>query len=95
MSVALKNTVRLALFTLLVAGLSGCGTENPMGPAALAVSPTIETSSAIAPIDELPAPGEGAETPTLIENPGGSTTIGSKTLWNERPGRRVGKGRNK
>ncbi len=95
MSVALKNTVRVTMLTLLVAGLSGCGTENPMGPAALAVSPPLETSVAVMPIEELPAPDDGVLPPTLISNPGGSTAIGSKSLWSERPGRRVGRGRDK
>ncbi len=94
MSVALKNTVRITMLTLLVAGLSGCGTENPMGPAALAVSPTLETSAMVMPIDVPMPPDDGVQPPTLIANPGGSTTIGSKTLWSERPGRRVGRGRN-
>jgi hypothetical protein len=94
MSVALKNTVRATMLTLLVAGLSGCGAENPMGPAALAVSPKLETSVAVMPIDEPDAPVDGVAAPTLIPNPGGSATIGSKTLWSERPGRRVGRGRN-
>jgi len=94
MSVALKNVARLSVLTLVVAGLSGCGTENPMGPSALAVAPTVQTSAAMMPVEELPAPGDGAETPTLIENTGGSTVSG-KTLWSERPGRRLGKGRTK
>ena len=95
MSVALKNTVRVTMLTLLVAGLSGCGAENPMGPAALAVSPTLETSASMAPIEELPAPGEGVETPTVISDLGGGTTYGGKILWSDRPGRRLGHGRNK
>jgi len=94
MSVALKNCVRLSVLTLIVASLSGCGAENPMGPSALAVSPTVEMSSAMMPVEELPAPGEGTETITPIENPTGST-ISGKTLWSERPGRRLGYGRNK
>jgi len=93
MSVALKRCVRLSVLTLLVAGLSGCGAENPMGPSALAVSPTVETSVATTPIDELPPPGNGNETATLFDNPGGST-ISGKTAWSERPGRRLGRGRN-
>jgi hypothetical protein len=95
MSVALKNVARLSVLTLIVAGLSGCGTENPMGPSSLAIAPTVETSASVMPVEELPAPGDGNETITVIDNPGGSTTIGSKTLWSERPGRRVGKGREK
>ena len=94
MSVALKNVVRLSVLTLLVAGLSGCGAENPMGPTALAVSPTLETSVATTPIDQLPTPGEGTETITVLEIPGGTTIVG-KTLWSDRPGRRLGHGRNK
>ncbi len=95
MSVALKNTVRLSVLALAVAGFSGCGAENPMGPTAAAVAPAYEMSASVAPIDEVPAPGSPSVTPGLIENPGGSTTIGSKKLWSERPGRRVGRGRNK
>jgi len=96
MSVALKNTVRLSVLALVVAGFTGCGAENPMGPTASAVAPAFETSASVAPMDEVPMnPGSPDTTPTLIENPGGSTTIGSKTLWSERPGRRVGRGRNK
>ncbi len=94
MSVALKNVARLSALTLLVAGLSGCGAESPTGPSLVTTS-TVETSVSVMPIEALPAPGEGVATPTLIENPGGSTLIGSKTLWSERPGRRVGKGRDK
>lgn len=94
MSAALKNTVRVTMLTLLVAGLSGCGAENPMGPTALSVSPALETSAAIMPVEELPTPGDATESATLIDNPGGSTT-GGKTLWSERPGRRVGRGRDR
>jgi hypothetical protein len=94
MSVALKNCIRLSVLTLVVAGLSGCGAENPMGPSALAVSPTLETSAVMMPVEELPAPGDGNETITPLESPSGST-ISGKTLWTERPGRRLGHGRNK
>jgi hypothetical protein len=94
MSVALKNCVRLSVLALVVAGLSGCGAENPMGPSALAVAPTLETSSAMMPVEELPGPGNGTETITPLESPTGST-ISGKTLWTERPGRRLGYGRNK
>ena len=95
MSVALKNTVRLSVLALVVAGFSGCGAENPMGPTASAVAPAFETSASVAPMDEVPTPGAPDTTPGLISNPGGSTSIGSKTLWSERPGRRVGRGRDK
>jgi len=95
MSVALKNSVRVSVLALVVAGFSGCGADNTMGPSASAVAPAFETSTAVMPVEEVPTPGDADETPTLIENPGGSTTIGSKTLWSDRPGRRVGRGRDK
>ena len=94
MSVALKNTVRVAVLSLFVAGLTGCGSTNPMGPEALAVSPTtMETSASVAPMEELPMPGEGNETITVIEPVGGGSTISGKVSWQDRPGRRVGRGR--
>ena len=95
MSVALKNVARLSVLTLVVAGLSGCGAENPMGPSSLAVAPTVETSAAMMPVEELPAPGDGAETVTVIDNISGGGTVSGKTVWSERPGRRLGKGRDK
>ena len=95
MSVSLKNTVRFSVLALAVAGFSGCGADNTMGPTASAVAPAFETSASVMPVEEMPSPSTPGETPTLIENPGGSTSTGSKTLWSERPGRRVGRGRDK
>jgi hypothetical protein len=55
MSAALKHTVRVATLGLLVAGLTGCSTENPMAPSMVA-TPTAETAVIAVPITPEPIP---------------------------------------
>lgn len=57
MSVALKHTVRVAALVVLVAGLSGCGSENPMSPSMVA-TPVTETAVAVMPIEQDPGMSE-------------------------------------
>ena len=64
MSASLKNTLTVAALGLLVAGLSGCGTENPMSPS-LVVAPTVATTVAAMPIEQDPTP-PGAVIATII-----------------------------
>jgi len=96
MSASLKNVARLSVLALAVAGFTGCGSENPMGPTSLATTAptTMETQQSFAPVDEEVRPGDGVETPTVIPNTGGTSGSG-KTLWVDRPGRRHGWGRDR
>jgi len=57
---ALKTTSRFAVLGLLVAGLSGCGTQNPMGPNTtnMAATPAMSTEVFSSPIVEDPASTE-------------------------------------
>jgi hypothetical protein len=69
MKYALKTTSRFAVLGLLVAGLSGCGTRNPMGPdpSDMAQVPaTAEAQTLTAPVAEDPS---GDETGTWTAEP--------------------------
>ena len=66
---ALKTTSRFAVLGLLVAGLSGCGTQNPMGPSMTdtAATPALSTEVSSTPIVEDPTstePGTRIADPT-------------------------------
>lgn len=88
MSVALKNTVRVAALGLLIAGLSGCGTQNPVGPS-MVVAPTVETATAMMPIEQDPLPPADVNATVIpFQDRAGSTD--RKKPKKDNPGRHQG-----
>lgn len=90
MSVALKHTVRIAALGLLVAGLSGCGTENPVGPS-MVVAPTVETAAASMSIEaDPPAPDGTVGTVIPFQDRAGSVDRHNKKPKKDNPGQHRG-----
>lgn len=91
---ALKTTSRFAVLGLLVAGLSGCGTQNPMAPTTTdtAATPAMSTSAAAAPMFEEP----GTSDPTWVAAPAPDAPSapaprkGKKPKREDHPGRGAG-----
>ena len=88
MSAALKNTVRVAALGLLVAGLSGCGTQNPVGPS-MVVAPTVETATAMMPIEQDPPPSADVNV-TIIPFQDRAGNTDRKKAKKDNPGRHQG-----
>jgi hypothetical protein len=90
---ALKTTSRFAVLGLLVAGLSGCGTQNPMAPTTTdtAATPAMSTQAASAPMFEDPGSSDPgvwvAETPDVP-----APRKAKKPKRSDHPGRGVGVG---
>jgi len=89
---ALKTTSRFAVLGLLVAGLSGCGTQNPMAPTTTdtAATPAMSTSASSAPMFEDP----GSSDPTWVsETPAAPAPKKAKKPKRQgHPGRGAGTG---
>jgi hypothetical protein len=90
---ALMTTSRFAVLGLLVAGLSGCGTQNPMSPVTsdMAATPALSTEASSAPLFEDPGSGEGG---SWVSDPAPTTSPtprkGKKPKREDHPGRGVG-----
>ena len=90
---ALMTTSRFAVLGLLVAGLSGCGTQNPMSPVTtdMAATPTVSTDGSSTPFMEEP---ENTETGTWISDPSQDPQTrerkAKKPKREDHPGRGVG-----